>query len=141
MSTTKKATANPTALEPKHSEPKAGEPDSPAKIFVNPEELQKLLQSVAEFMSDNEEATMDDIKIIWNVSIIRGKDTQFDKFHGTSTLQSLFADRNLAMATAIAEQEFINKILIPVIGAVQDEVSRIALKNAAGVEGDLAPLT
>jgi len=141
MNTTKKASANPTALEPKHSEPKAGEPDSPAKIFVDPEELQKLLQSVVEFMSDNEEATMDDIKINWNVCIIRGKDTQFGRFRGTSTLQSFFADRNLAMATEIAEQEFINKILIPVIAAVQDEVSRIVLKNAAEAEDKLAPLT
>jgi hypothetical protein len=145
MSTSKRATAKPTTAEPKQSETTDGKIDS--LIFMS-NQLQELQQKmdfhrpIAEFLRPHEDLTMNDLRFFWSVYVVRGKDTRFAYVQGSSVLRYIFADHNLINATRAAEMEIKDKILVPVVGSIQDEVTRIALKGvSANQDEDLAPLT
>lgn len=88
------------------------------------------LLSLIDFFKPQEGKTMDDVSVLWNVIVTRGKDTFLANVNGTSTFDGLLADNNLLNSTYTANMGLMDMVLIPTIGVIQNEVCRRALELA-----------
>jgi len=131
----------------KPHQPQAATTPSKAKNgnFDNPEPLEALkqlmvdLEPVLKFHMEAEKAAMDDVTIHWDVTSIRGKDTVFAQTRGSSTLNMLLEPSMMIEAMPRVEQEITDKIIVPMVGAFQDFVNRVALEELAAEEAVPAP--
>jgi len=101
---------------------------------MSAETLQQALAVLApliEFHTADEEMTMDDIKIRWEVRTIRGSSTPFAHLKGSSTLHKILAPNMLINAPERIEQEITDKILLPMVAIFQGEAQRMALEIVA----------
>lgn len=141
MSTKKKAK---TTVAEETTLPNTQSDNPESKSFTN-EELQQVtdyIRPMVEFFRPHEGMTMEDVRILWNVTIIRGANTHFASTNGSSTLNGMFAERCLPVAPEAAVMEITDKILLPLAAAVQTEANRMALEiTSTEQSGDLAPLT
>jgi hypothetical protein len=76
-------------------------------------------------------ANEDDVTITWAIKVIVGNKTVFLHFKGSSTLNRLLSPLHLPLAVRTVEKEVINKIVIPLASAFQEEITRRALEDAA----------
>ncbi len=97
------------------------------------------LKPLIEFHKADEEMTKDDVRICWDVRTIRGKDTAFAHLQGNSTLHQALAPLMIEDALYKVEQEITDKIIVPMVGAFQDFVNRVALEELAAKEAVPAP--
>lgn len=89
----------------------------------------ELLRPLMDFHQLVDSATDDDLRIFWDVRIVRGGDTQFAQTTGVSTLPRALAPKMKALAPAKIQEEVTSKILQPLIGKTQQEVERLTFEQ------------
>lgn len=113
--------------------------DSSPEMLLAVELLQQanvLLKPMLDFHNTGEGMTMDDVRFYWDVRAVRGKDKYFVHLNGSSTLHKVLAPSKLLDAPQRAEQEIMNTVIIPFVGAFQDELQRVAFEELAAKEAD-----
>jgi hypothetical protein len=78
-----------------------------------------MLAPVLEFHQAVEAAGEEDIRFLWDVQIISGRNTVFGRVAGSSTLPGLLSDSQLHMVTEKVGKEMMAKIVEPVTGKFQ----------------------
>lgn len=134
MNTTQKAKSHEPPSESKLPKNK----DTDSEMLSNPEVLQQLMgiiKPLIEFHKADEEMTMDDVRIRWDVRAVRGKDKPFAHLKGESTLHRIFAENMLPLAPSIVGQEITDKIVRPMASLFQSEANRMVLEIVAADKG------
>jgi hypothetical protein len=127
--TQKPATTNPS---PEGKPPKADDA-IPTLIEMTRllEELSRSITPVIEFHKAVEDATQDDLRLYWDVRVVRGADTPFAHLTGSTPLPRILASKMRPLAPSILETEITNKILRPLCAMVQTEVERVTFEELA----------
>jgi len=108
-----------------------------AKLEGFSEQLQKrdaAAAPVEAFHKAAAAASVDDVRIYWDVRIVRGKDRHFASSEGVSTLPGALSSKMKANGPAMIQQEVVDKIALPLMAAFQAEGER----QNAGRMGRLA---
>lgn len=95
-----------------------------ADAAANLQQLLDQFRPVVEFHQADETAGHDDIRIHWDVRLLRGRGTPFARNTGTSTLPGALADKSLILAPSLIEEEIASKIARPLSGRFQEEIER-----------------
>ena len=146
MSNTQNTKSGQQSKESKPTKAKGAKPDEP----TNEEKLEQALadlapvlefhKSLIDFLKSHEGMTMDDVRMCWNVRVMRGADKLFAHSKGTSPLVGILAENRMIDATSTVENEILNKITLPIVGAIQAEVNRFALaRRREKEESELDP--
>ena len=95
--------------------------------------MKKMLERSIEFHDDVDEDSdgEDDVRFLWEVRIVRGKNKKFGRVSGSSTMPGLLADSQLHLIVDRVSEEMISKIAGPVSGKFQDLANRKALEFLA----------
>jgi len=67
---------------------------------------------------------MDDIRVFWDVRIVRGRDEHFAATTGSSSLPGALSSKLKANAPAMIQQEIVDKVAAPLVAAMQNEAER-----------------
>jgi len=99
-----------------------------------------LLKPLIDFHQPVDGATAHDLRMYWDVRILRGRDTPFTHVTGSSSLPGTFALSMLANAPSLIQKEVTDKIIIPLTAVMQGEVVRrthaeLGRENQAGGPG------
>jgi hypothetical protein len=98
------------------------------------QQVKDLLGPLLDFHRSVEEASKDDLRIFWDVRLVRGKDTPFAHIKGTSTLPKTLAYNMVAMAPRHIEEEITEKIVRPLVSVMQAEGERQTFAGLARQE-------
>ena len=93
-----------------------------------------LLGPLVQFHQKVGSAGKDDLRIYWDVRVVRGEDTPFMSTSGSSTLPGCLAEKQQANASAVIQQEVVDKIAVPLVGRIQsfvEDESSLALEVRA----------
>ena len=90
--------------------------------------LAEMLAPLVEFHKTSEEASDGDLRLYWDVRIVRGKDTPFMSTSGSSSLPGILAT-NAALNTAgiVIHQEIEDKVAKPLHGKIQQMIGDLNL--------------
>lgn len=80
-----------------------------------------------------EGTTDNDMRIWWDVRIIRGRNTPFTQSTGTSYLPGLLSDKLRQHALATIQQEINDKIGAPIGSAFMEESERVTIANTSRI--------
>lgn len=78
-----------------------------------------LLKPLTDFHQAVEDACQDDLRLMWDVRLVRGKDTPFCHVHGTTSLPAMLAYNMLGEAPSIIHEEIRDKIAKPLVAFMQ----------------------
>jgi hypothetical protein len=81
-----------------------------------------LLEPLLEFHKAVEEAAEDDVRIFWDIRIVRGQDQPFAGVAGSSTLPRFLAPKMIALAPGAIQQEISEKITIPLMTTFRSQM-------------------
>ena len=90
-------------------------------IMKNIEESKAQLQPVIDFHKAMEPAEEDDIRMCWDIKIVRGKDTPFASVQGSSSMPRMLARKMAPLAPGHIEKEVRQKIITPLMNEVMDK--------------------
>lgn len=110
--------------------PKAEQPPTQDRVDM----LLKLFQPVLDFHQTNAAATDDDIRIMWDVRLIRGKDEAWAHVSGTSTLPGVTAVSRCQMLSSVLQDEIESKISAPLVSRAQEYAQSV---NETRIQRDL----
>lgn len=112
---TKKSKTSSTA-----SQNTAVTPDTLSRV----EKALDMMTPLLDFHQSAEDASVDDIRVYWDVRAIRGADTYFAGSSGVSTLPGALGTKLNVNAPGMIQQEVVDKIGQPLVAAFQAEVER-----------------
>lgn len=112
--------------------PDAKESDQAKQIL----DVLNLLKPVTDFHRAVEDATQNDLRMFWDVRIVRGANTPYCHVHGSSSLPALLAENMLSQAPQEIEHEAKAKIVVPLVSFMQLEVHNILTAALAEREPD-----
>ena len=98
------------------------------------EESQKvkdLLGPLLDFHRSVEEASSDDLRLYWDVRLVRGKETPFYQSKGSSSLPRALACNMVAEGSRRIEAEVTEKIVKPLVSVMQIEAERQTFEELA----------
>ena len=101
------------------------------------EETMAMLEPLTTFHQPVEGAADGDVRVHWDLRIVRGKGEFFVHETGTSTLPGLLDQRALKDATSRIQQEVMDKMAAPLIGKMQAEVEEWTSKELVKREEEL----
>lgn len=87
-----------------------------------------LLAPTIKFHEASEDASQDDLRMYWDVRIVRGSAEHFAQTTGSSTFPGALSKKLKANAPAMIQQEVVDKIANPLVAKMQEEGER---QNAA----------
>lgn len=87
------------------------------------------LQPLFDFHRAIESAKDDDLRMFWDVRVLRGKDTPFASVQGSTSMPKALSQKMAPSAPSNIEMEVIQKIMEPLMGIVMHEVERPFLKE------------
>ena len=90
-----------------------------------------LLKPLTDFHQAVADAADHDMRMFWDVRLVRGKDTAFLRVHGTSTLSAMLAPKMLPLAPTHIESEVKEKIMAPLVSALMTEVEKMTFQDLA----------
>lgn len=105
------------------------------KVTKMLEELSQTITPMLEFHKAVENATADDLRMFWDVRVVRGADTPFAHLTGSTPMPRILSSNMRALGPSKIENEITNKILIPLMAMVQTEVERAASEGLSAEEG------
>jgi hypothetical protein len=79
------------------------------------------MASIGDFHKALEGAKQDDLRMYWDVRIVRGEDTPFASVHGVSTLPGLLSGKMKGHAPSMIQQEVADKIAQPLTAVFMTE--------------------
>lgn len=91
-------------------------------------QMQSMLEPSLSFHADGAEANETDVRFLWDIRIVKGKDTFFGHVTGTSTMAGLLAESQLHLAVERVSNEMNSKVSGPVAGKFQDLANARALE-------------
>jgi hypothetical protein len=98
-----------------------------------------MLQPLLEFHRTREEATQEDLRLYWDVRIIKGSDQAFGSVAGSSTLSGILSDKMRHRAPGLLQVEINEKIAAPLSGVLEKEIERELLDRVKALDAvDLA---
>ena len=124
---TEKQPSKTKHLKSDRSVPGAGKSDE-ARQFS---EVLNLLKPLTDFHRSLEDATQNDLRLYWDVRIVRGEDTPFCRVQGTSSQPAILAYNMMSEAPERIEDEVMGKIVKPLVSAMQLFVSEKLLADNA----------
>lgn len=95
-----------------------------------------LLEPLTDFHKAAEGATEDDLRIYWDVRVIRGKDSAFAHVTGSSSLPNALASNMKALAPSVIQQEIMEKISRPLTAVFQTEAEQQTMDGLAARNGE-----
>ena len=99
------------------------------------QDVLKQLTPLTDFHEAVKDASQDDLRMSWDVRIMRGEDTAFCHVKGTTSLPALLASNMVAKAPARMQVEFTEKVLEPIVARMQSEAEKITFENLATRKG------
>jgi hypothetical protein len=84
-----------------------------------------LLKPLTDFHRAVEGATQNDLRLFWDVRIVRGENTPYCHVHGSSSLPALLAENMRVESPERIEREATNKIVVPLVSFMQIEVTKM----------------
>jgi hypothetical protein len=84
-------------------------------------ERREEMKSVSDFHQALKGAKNDDLRIYWDVRIVRGEDTPFHSVQGISSLPGIMSSKMLAHAPSMIQQEVSDKIGQPLTAVFMEE--------------------
>lgn len=94
-----------------------------------------------EFHKAAEHANGDDVRMHWDVRLVRGKDEFLFKVEGSSTLPGLISPTNLQHSSHTITTEVFEKIAKPLADLLQNRINDKALDEAPALPGVAARIT
>jgi hypothetical protein len=94
-------------------------------------QVMALLGPLVDFHKKVGAAGPEDLRIYWDVRVIRGEDEPFMSTSGNSTLPGCLSEKQQANASTIIQQEVHDKIAVPLVGRIQKFVEE---ENAMTLE-------
>ena len=91
-------------------------------IMKAAEESSAQLQPIIDFHKAMESAEEDDIRMHWDIKIVRGKDTPFASVQGSTSMPRMLARKMVPLAPGNIEKEVHQKITSPLMETVLDEL-------------------
>jgi len=88
-----------------------------------------LLKPLTDFHASREDAGNDDVRIYWDVRLVRGKKEPLCHVHWTSSLPALLHYKMIARASTEIEMEVMKKITAPLVAALQAEAEKQVFAN------------
>lgn len=89
--------------------------------------MQQLLGPLVDFHKEIDEAGEDDLRLYWDVRIVRGSGRPFLNTNGTSTLAGALSGSAVRMLTALLQDEIAEKIARPLVAKAQDLIGSVPL--------------
>jgi len=96
--------------------------------------LSKLFGGLLKFHEAVAEADDQDLRMYWDIRLIRGADTPFASVCGSSTLQHVLQPPMIASLSAILQVELQEKIGKPLVSIAQRAAEKVADEDDAGGE-------
>lgn len=112
--------------------PDAKESDQAKQIL----DVLNLLKPLTDFHRAVEDATQNDLRMFWDVRIVRGENTPYCHVHGSSSMPALLADNMLSQASQVLENEATAKIVVPLVSFMQIEVTKVLLADQVERDSD-----
>lgn len=107
------------------------QPDDALSQFESLQELSRYLAPLLEFHKAAEEASQDDLRMYWDVRLVRGKDTPFTHVKGSTHLPGILTRKMRPLASSTIEVEVRNKINLPLVSMIQSVVECATLEELA----------
>ncbi len=120
----KQSSGTPAPPKQKKS-PTNSTPDAPALG-----DLLHILQPLIAFHKEVEDASSNDLRIYWDVRVVRGASETFMTSNGSSSLPDALGAKSLPTASSMIQQEVLDKIATPLVGKMQAFVETGALESA-----------
>jgi hypothetical protein len=98
-----------------------------------------LLEPLTDFHKAVEGATEDDLRIYWDVRLVRGQSSAFAHVTGSSSLPRALASNMKALAPALIQQEILEKISMPLTAKLQTVVEQLTMADLAARNGGSGP--
>ncbi|MEX2580598.1 MAG: hypothetical protein WD342_16190 [Verrucomicrobiales bacterium] len=93
------------------------------------EEQNEQIQPLIDFHKAMESAKEDDIRMFWDVKIVRGEDTPFASVQGSSSMPDALARKMAPLTPGNIQKEVSQKIVEPLISAVLDKLVKPEVEN------------
>jgi hypothetical protein len=134
-------TRNPGTQEPppKRKRPKKNTTNTDAEAVDALQQALGLLEPLTDFHKAAEGATEDDLRIYWDVRVIRGKDSAFAHVTGSSSLPNALASNMKALAPAMIQLEVMEKISRPLTAVFQTEAEQQTMDELEPRNGESGP--
>lgn len=87
--------------------------------------LLKALAPVVEFHKSVEGAKDTDLRLFWDVRVIKGADTPMYEFNGSSSLTGALSPRQLPLLTDAVQREVSDKIATPLVSRMQQLIDEL----------------
>jgi hypothetical protein len=98
------------------------------------QEMMEILRPLLDFRQPVDSAKEDDLRIYWDVRVVRGKDTPYAQVQGVGSLPGAMASNKLSKAPSMIEQEVIEKIAKPMVAAMQKEAEKETSTSLRDIE-------
>ena len=89
------------------------------------------LKPLSDFHKVDEAMTQNDVRMYWDIRVVRGQDQHFAHLQGTSTFNNLFAYNMRMGATSMIEHEINEKVTMPLVAKLQEEIERTTFEDLA----------
>lgn len=133
---------NKTTQEiPDNKSQKPSKPSSTSELG----DLLKLLKPLVDFHKSSEKSSDNDLRIYWDVRVLRGVDAPFMHTSGSSSLPGILGEKMRPNATSMIQKEVSDKIASPLVGELQkmiedgtfERMEDLAKSRIVDSEGDL----
>lgn len=120
-----------TGKAPNRPSPGTNQAGSDAQQAEKIRRALKLLEPLIEFHDSVEGATASDLRIYWDVRVVRAERTPFARVTGSSSLPQALAHNTRVLAPGLIQQEVRDKITTPLTALLQTEVENQTLAELA----------
>jgi hypothetical protein len=121
----------PLKLKSKAKKGSTATDDNQAQQFS---QIMELMKPVIEFLQPLEDASEDDLRLFWDIRLVRGKVARFHHLQGSSSLPAMLADNMVASASTTIQQEIHDKIMTPLVAVMQTAAEDLAFEDLANQE-------
>lgn len=108
-------------------------------ILANQQTLADEMRDIRDFHKTLEDASENDMRLYWEVRLIKGKDTAFAITKGTSSLPGLLGPKMRPNAPSMIQQEIVDKIAQPLTASFMSDSEREELEKPYLLEDGKAP--
>ena len=91
----------------------------------------ELLKPQINFHKALEDASQHDVRMLWDVRVVQGKDTPFSHVHGSTSFPAMLAPNMLATAPEKIQQAVIEKIVLPLTAVVMAASDKATFEGIA----------
>lgn len=91
--------------------------------------LMQVMQPLIDFHGQRDEAARDDLRIFWDVRVVRGNGEMWNSVSGSSTLPSALSVARLNTLATLIQDEIESKIAAPLVSVAQEHAAAVNLRR------------